>query len=435
MMSKARKIYEIYKNSGSIEVLYNIILKIREEDKKRCMEGDKCVDSSYYSIPEITPLTPKETNFKGKRLNLLVPSLEKEHIFGGISTALNLFEYMTENYEFQRIIVTDSKVDNIDIERFKEYNIFNKPDKNWSKSICPMADRFGKTIDVGENDYFVSTAWWTAYILQPILEWQQKTYDIKPVFYYIIQDFEPGFYQWSSRYSLAESTYRSKFKTKAILNTKILYDFFVEKGYSFYQQAYFNPPLNRSLASRASLASKQTRKEPFKILVYGRPGVGRNCFEVCIESLQKFAFQYENLHKWEFYSVGEKHQDIMLGPDCKLISLGKLPLDQYQKILESSSVGLSLMVSPHPSYPPIEMASYGLEVITNRYENKNLSNFLTNVNSLEILTPNDVVEALIQVCSEVEERNGTPAECKNSYLAEESWEKAFSSLVNILNEN
>ena len=434
MMSKVRKIYEIYKNSGSIEVLYSIISKIREENEKKRMETKNCVNSSLYSIPEITPLIPKETDFKGKRLNLLIPSLEKEHIFGGISTALNLFEYMVKNYEFQRIIVTDSKVDNIDIEHFIEYTIDIKSDKSLAKLICPMADRFGKKLDVGENDYFVATGWWTAYILQSILEWQQKTYDIEPAFYYIIQDFEPGFYQWSSRYSLAESTYKSKFKTKAILNTKILSDFFIEKGYSFYQQAYFNPPLNKSLASSASLASKQIRKEPFKMLVYGRPGVGRNCFEICIGSLQKFASEYENLHKWEFYSVGEKHQDIMLSPDCKLISLGKLSLDQYQNILESSSVGLSLMVSPHPSYPPIEMAFYGLSVVTNRYENKNLSKFFSNVHSLETLTPSDVVGALTQACRDVEKRNGTPADCKNNYLTEDSWEKAFTSLGDILQE-
>lgn len=434
MINKAKKIYKIYKSSGLIEVLYNIILKIKEEDNKKCTESNKCVDSSLYSIPEITPLVPKETDFKGKRLNLLIPSLEKEHIFGGISTALNLFEYMVKNYEFQRIIVTDSKVDNIDLEHFKEYTIDNNSDKNLAKLICPMADRFGKKLDVGESDYFIATGWWTAYILQSILEWQHKTYDIEPAFYYIIQDFEPGFYQWSSRYSLAESTYKSKFKTKAIFNTKILYDFFIEKGYSFYKQAYFNPPLNKSLASRASLASKQIRKEPFKILVYGRPGVGRNCFEICIESLQKFASEYENLHKWEFYSVGEKHQDIMLSPDCKLRSLGKLSLDQYQNILESSSVGLSLMVSPHPSYPPIEMAFYGLSVITNGYENKNLSNFFGNVRSLEKLTPNDIVEALTQACREVEKKNGVPSDCKNSYLADESWEKAFTSLEYILED-
>lgn len=429
-MNKAKKIYKIYRSSGSIEVLYRIISKIREENDRKCIEK-RCVDSSFYFIPELTPLVPKEADFKGKRLNLLIPTLEKEHVFGGISTALNFFEYMTKNYEFQRIVVTDSKVENIDRERFQEYTIDNKSDADITKLICPMCDRSGKKLDTGENDFFVATAWWTAYILQPILEWQQKTYDIEPVFYYLIQDFEPGFYQWSSRYSLAESTYKSKFKTKAIFNTKILHDFFIDKGYLFYQKAYFNPPLNKSLADRALLASKQTRKEPFKILVYGRPEVGRNCFEICVESLQKFVTQYENLHKWEFYSVGLKHQDIILSPECKLISLGKLPLDHYQNILESSSVGLSLMVSPHPSYPPIEMAFYGLSVVTNKYENKDLSSFFSNVCSLDILTPDNVVKALIQACRNVEKRNGIPPDCNNNYLAEDSWEKAFTSLDNI----
>lgn len=432
MIGKIRKAYEIYKSSGSVEVLYNVISKIREEDEKKRMETSKCVTSNFYSIPEITPLIPKKTDFKGKRLNLLIPSLEKEHIFGGISTALNLFEYMVKNYEFQRIIVTDSKVDNIDTEHFKEYVIDNKTAENgMTKSICPMADRYGKKLDVGINDFFLATGWWTAYILQPILDWQQQTYNIEPEFYYIIQDFEPGFYQWSSKYSLADSTYKSKFKTKAIFNTKLLYDFFLEKGYSFHKHAYFNPPLNKSLAERALIAAKKVRKEPFKILVYGRPGTGRNCFEICVEGLHQFASKYENLHKWEFYSVGEKHQDIVLSPECKLISLGKLSLDQYKNILESSSVGLSLMVSPHPSYPPIEMAFYGLSVITNGYENKDLSKVFSNILSLERLTPKDVSEALIEVCHDVEIRNGAPANCENNYLAEDSWEKAFITLRDI----
>lgn len=431
-MGKIRKAYEIYKSSGSIEVLYSVISKIREKNEKKCMETNKCVTSNFYSIPETTPLLPKETDFKGKRLNLLIPSLEKEHIFGGVSTALNLFEYMVKNFEFQRIIVTDSKVDNIDTEHFKEYIIDNKSENGAAKLICPMADRYGKKLDVGSNDFFLATGWWTAYILQPILDWQQQIYNIEPEFYYIVQDYEPGFYQWSSKYSLAESTYKSKFKTKAIFNTKLLYDFFLEKGYSFHQQAYFNPPLNKSLANRALIAAKQVRKEPFKILVYGRPGTGRNCFEICVEGLHQFASKYENLHKWEFYSVGEKHQDIILSPDCKLISLGKLSLDQYQNILESSSVGLSLMVSPHPSYPPIEMAFYGLSVITNNYGNKNLSKVFSNILSLERLTPKDVSDALTKVCRDVETRKGAPANCENDYLAEDSWEKAFITLGDIL---
>lgn len=35
--------------------------------------------------------------------------------------------------------------------------------------------------------------------------------------------------------------------------------------------------------------------------------------------------------------------------------------------------GISLMSSPHPSYPPLEMSVFGIKVITNNYSNKDLS--------------------------------------------------------------
>lgn len=424
MMIKAKKLYSIYKNAG-IEIVYQMALKIRTQQ----MQSAK-IDS--FSLPELTPIKPKKTDFKDRRLNLLVPSLEKEHVFGGISTALNLFNYMGKDYEYQRIIVTDTKVEDIDTKRFKDYDISNNSHRNLAKSILPMGDRYGKTIEVGENDYFIATAWWTAYTLQPILEWQQNTYDVDSFFYYLIQDYEPGFYPWSSRYVMADSTYNSKFKTKAVFNTKILHDFFVDKSYSFHQRAFFDPPLNKLLMRGAHLASSEVRKKPYKILVYGRPNVKRNCFEICIESLQKFVLQYENIHEWEFYSVGEMHPDIELGKSCKLISLGKLSLKRYQEMLEYSSIGLSLMLSPHPSYPPIEMALYGLEVVTNNYANKNLSELFSNIHSLDNLTPDNVADALCNLCKKVNERSGAPAVCKNDYPSNASWEDAFSSLGNIV---
>lgn len=423
-MTKVKKVYNIYKNAGIIEIIYIMVSKIR----KNQMQYTK---SDFFSIPEVTPINPQKTDFNGRRLNLLVPSLENEHVFGGISTALSLFKYMGKDYEYQRIIVTDTKVENIDKKHFKDYNIDNNSHGNLTKSILPMGDRYGKTIEVGKHDYFMATAWWTAYILQPILEWQQKIYDVDPFFYYLIQDYEPGFYKWSSRYVMANSTYKSRFKTKAVFNTKILHDFFFDKGYSFHQQSFFDPPLNKVLMSGALLASSKVRKKPFKVLVYGRPSVSRNCFEICIESLQKFVWRYKNI-EWEFYSVGEKHPDIELGNSCKLISLGKLSLNRYQEMLKNSSIGLSLMLSPHPSYPPIEMALYGLEVVTNNYANKNLSELFSNIYSLDDLTADNVADALCILCKKVEDRSGAPAVCNNDYLTNTSWEDAFNSVGNIV---
>ena len=44
------------------------------------------------NVAEINPYTFRKTEFPRKRINLLVPSVNPEHVFGGISTALKFFE-------------------------------------------------------------------------------------------------------------------------------------------------------------------------------------------------------------------------------------------------------------------------------------------------------------------------------------------------------
>src|SRR4029450_13774842 len=43
----------------------------------------------------------------------------------------------------------------------------------------------------------------------------------------------------------------------------------------------------------------------------------------------------------------------------------------YASLLASCDVGLSLMLTPHPSLVPLEMAAAGLLTVTNTYANKN----------------------------------------------------------------
>ena len=52
---------------------------------------------------------------------------------------------------------------------------------------------------------------------------------------------------------------------------------------------------------------------------------------------------------------------------------GKMSLDDYADILNRSAIGVSLMISPHPSYPPLEMANAGCLTITNGYEGKDMT--------------------------------------------------------------
>lgn len=79
-------------------------------------------------------------------------------------------------------------------------------------------------------------------------------------------------------------------------------------------------------------------------------------------------------------------------------SVGKLSLGDYAQLLRTTAVGLSLMASPHPSYPPLEMAHFGLRVVTNGYANKDLSLSHSNISSVSEITPEVIADALADAC-------------------------------------
>jgi hypothetical protein len=58
------------------------------------------------------------------------------------------------------------------------------------------------------------------------------------------------------------------------------------------------------------------------------------------------------------------------------------------------------MISPHPSYPPLELAAFGAGVITNTFDAKNLSTLHPSIYSVDILDPNKIAETIAWACHE-----------------------------------
>jgi hypothetical protein len=143
-------------------------------------------------------------------------------------------------------------------------------------------------------------------------------------------------------------------------------------------------------------------KKSKQILVYGRPRAARNAFGLIVEALRIWRSQFSQASTWTVLSAGEPHKDIDLGDGVVMKSLGKLSLENYARVLNESAIGLSLMVSPHPSYPPLEMSHYGMWVITNNYENKNLSLWHDNIISLDDSSPESIAHNLRILCQRVE---------------------------------
>lgn len=350
------------------------------------------------NIHEITPYTFRNSNYPRRRINLLVPSINVEHVFGGISTAIKFFDTLCEKSGFdRRIIITDAfvseqaKADYIK----KGYDFIECDEEKLSeKQIVPYCDRYGKSLPVSENDYFILTGWWTAHCCQEAY----TKFNKKPnLLLYFIQDYEPGFYPWSSRYLLADASYRSNFEHIAIFNTKLLYDYFKLNGYSFAHEYSFEPSLNKALKDKL-LSSIGKIKKKKQIIVYGRPSVDRNAFNLLVNILKKWVENYEECTKWEVLSAGEYHEPIPLGNNMALKSVGKLSIENYAQLLLDSYAGVSLMVSPHPSYPPLEMSVFGVKVITNVYHNKDLSTFNQNIISLKQVNFDSASQKLKEIC-------------------------------------
>ncbi len=351
------------------------------------------------SIPGIAPLGVRFQKELGEevRLNLLIPTLNPAHVFGGITTALTFFEQLADTLAVKRrILVTDEALIPEFLKKYSGYTLTDcTEDHIVNRQAVPFSNRSGKTIPVGKNDVFLCTAWWTAFIAAPVLEFIEQNCGIAKPMIYLIQDYEPYFYPWSSRSALAESTYHLEKKVIAVFNSCELRDYFRLHGYSFFKEFFFEPALNPVL--KRELLENPPQKKEKKLLVYGRPSVPRNCTELIVEALRRWTVLAEDAPQWQLVSAGEKHPDIPLGQGCILRSAGKLPIGEYARLLGSCYAGVSLMMSPHPSYPPLEMSTFGIKTITNTYENKDLSCFNGNIVSVSDITPESIAQKLLEI--------------------------------------
>ncbi len=150
------------------------------------------------------------------------------------------------------------------------------------------------------------------------------------------------------------------------------------------------------------------RQKLINILVYGRPGHHRNCFLEILSILSSYSKKYYHNQAIEvnLYSIETLHEDVEFSNGLVLKSLGTLSLQNYAAILMQSHVGISFMASPHPSYPPLEMACFGFEVLTNQYIGKDLSKVHPNVHSIAMHLSDDSSKILSNIIDIARKNSG-----------------------------
>jgi glycosyltransferase involved in cell wall biosynthesis len=322
-------------------------------------------------LPWFDPLTisVSEALSDSPRLNVLVPGLAMKHMSGGPNTAIALACALAVKGVSIRFLSTDAGIDPT-----------GGPFWDHVKSLAGIAripphmelvdahDR-SRTIYVGENDLFMATAWWTA---------QQAKYAVRATkqqtFLYLIQDYEPLLHAASTQFALASETY--DLPHLPIINTSLLHEFLTSQRIGrFRDEAFaraalvFEPAVDRSIFHLRETASSEARR---RLLFYTRPTNGlRNLFEMGVAALQKAVSDgVFDPERWEFVGMGEQFSPVALGRGAILRPTKWVTLEGYARQMRESDVLLSLMLSPHPSYPPLEMAASGGIVVTTTFGNK-----------------------------------------------------------------
>jgi hypothetical protein len=305
------------------------------------------------------------------RLNVILPGLAEDAAFGGMTSALELARHLAPRYEACRFVSLYDEA-----ARFRQNNA--RPHRLIGAAECFFASS-DEPLPCHAGDVFLVTYW-------PGFAFWEAAHDARlrhalPAlpFYYFIQDYEPSFAPLGQKHALTLKSYARGELTHAIVNSGWLAEHLKKHGHSFAREYVLTPSLNRNIAG---WLQKTGFRLPPKgdgqtvILFYGRPGLARNCFELGVETLSAFFSRLPPSGRRRFLplSVGLPHGDIALADGAVLKSLGRLPVHEYIALLAKAHVGLSLMISPHPSYPPLEMALFGMPTVTTDYGSKKMRN-------------------------------------------------------------
>jgi O-antigen biosynthesis protein len=352
-------------------------------DAAQC-EADSSVPGFHLSAP--LNLQVLDVLAVHPRINVLLPSLRLKHMSGGPNTALLLAALLAEKGEWVRLIACDAPAEGEEAALFPHMDgLLKRPVARDRIELVDAFDR-NRPTTIGANDLFFATAWWTAQMAK-----YAGTKTVRKTFIYLIQDFEPILHEGSTFQARALETYG--LPHIPVINTRLLLDHLVKEGAGCYADPEFSanalcfdPALDRS---RYFVEREKTGRRGKRVLLfYARPSVARrNLFEIGVVALrQAVASGVIDKDSWEVWAMGEKIAPVALGKGVFLNPLPWMSFDDYAKRVRTADLLLSLMLSPHPSYPPLEMAASGKLVVTNSFSVK-------TAERMKALSPNIIVAA------------------------------------------
>lgn len=348
---------------NTIKFAYSRVFRttFRPIEKKRTMKMVKEITENRFRNLQAIPSICVEAS--KMRLNVVTDSIAATSLLGGVATALIVAtEFARRNKMALRIITrTEPAVPtnfltllkNNNLEPFDEVEFYSDYDRDL------MGNKLYK-LEVSPLDVFFATSWWSAVAIR-------KT-TIRKRFYYIIQEVETFFYPHGEEHYLCSQLLEDK-NIDYIINSRYLYDYFkvnvpqiIENG------VWFNPAFSVSMYNRENF---EKRNGCYRLFFYARPNNPRNMYYYGLQLLNcAIERGIINPKEWIIYFAGSELEHIAFSNGVQVQNLGLMDWKEYAEFLSTVDLTISLMYTPHPSYPPYDTVCSGGVVLTNSCLNK-----------------------------------------------------------------
>ena len=353
------------------------------------------------------------------RLSMVTDSINAGSLFGGVATALIFTALLAKRTGRRLRIITRTQAPAAE----NVATVFRAHGIEWTDNIeFAFADihNDNSLIDVHPDEQFVTTSWWTTHSTR------QSVADDRIL--YILQEDERMFYPFGDDYLACSETISDR-RIRRVINSQLLHQHLTNDGVIDERTPYFEP----SFPKRIYFPKPAPTNEKRNFFFYARPHNARNLYHRGVEVIQTAVERgILDPKKWNIHFVGKDLTPLRIAGGVEPILLQNLPWEEYAAYVRSVDLALTLMYTPHPSYPPLDVAACGGVAVTNSFGVKtDLHRY-----SRSIICTDSEVESLVEglrlgivQALDLEERKKALSESHLKRDWQESFALVFDELV------
>jgi hypothetical protein len=377
--------------------------------------------------PDCDPIAAVRCRQEGFRLNLVTESLNADSLFGSAAAALiwSTLAARRNNWPL-RIITRQSaaKARNY-FELLRLHGLAAPTSVQFFSDSDRHNGEYKLKLDVSDQDLFLATSWQLAVAI--------KQTSFRKTNFCLVSEAE----------LLDQNQTDEDFRCKEVLDDPT-FRFIVNSGLLFERfkaqpsgnissnGVFFEPAFPRNLFAPGERTFAE--KEKYLLFFYADPRAPRSFFFTAIERLDE-ALKTNVLRsdKWEIVCAGTEMPDVKFSTGLVAKSCGPLSWDEYAALARRVDLAFNLSYTPHPFYPPLDMAGFGAVVLTNHFLGRETFPYSDNIvcSDLQPAAMLDAFAKAANLAKNIPLRKANYS--KNRYAT--SWEESCAKSFAFLEKN